>query len=182
MALTFMLPCGNITPLFESIQVNYSRTGTIVIFGAEKRGLFPFGNVAMVNPPKTSIPVWFLWLPRFVLRRCRGLLAWTLRDLLLFPFANGQVSGERPRVDFEALSRFPTHLPPVAEQERIVAKLNVVSTKVRRAEMAAYRALGRLKHYRASVLNAAVTGELTRDWRKKAQKSDETGTQLLTGC
>jgi type I restriction enzyme S subunit len=94
-------------------------------------------------------------------------------------FANGQVSGERPRVDFEALSRFPIHLPPVAEQERIVAKLNLVSTKVHHAEMAAHRALERLKHYRAAVLNAAVTGELTRDWRRKAQKSDETGAQLL---
>src|ERR1022692_729856 len=35
-------------------------------------------------------------------------------------FANGQVSGERPRVDFDKLSRFTILLPPTAEQERIV--------------------------------------------------------------
>jgi type I restriction enzyme S subunit len=93
-------------------------------------------------------------------------------------FANGQVSGERPRVDFEALSRFQIFLPPVAEQARIVAKLNVVLTRVRRAELAARRAQERLKRYRAVVLEAAITGELTRDWRK-THKPAETGTQLL---
>jgi type I restriction enzyme, S subunit len=93
-------------------------------------------------------------------------------------FANGKVSGQRPRVDFEALSPFPIHLPPIAEQERIVAKLIVVLTSVQRAEMAAHRALERLKGYRAAVLNAGITGELTRSWRK-THKPDETGAQLL---
>ena len=92
-------------------------------------------------------------------------------------FANGQVSGERPRVDFEALSHFPMLLPPSAEQERIVAKLNVLLTKVRRAEMATQRAQERLKRYRAAVLYAAITGEFTRNWRK-THKPHETGTQL----
>jgi hypothetical protein len=44
MALTYMLPFGNITPVFESNQVNYSRTGTLEALGAEKWDLFPFGN------------------------------------------------------------------------------------------------------------------------------------------
>jgi hypothetical protein len=44
MALSYMLPCGNITPFFESNQVNYSRTGIIVAFEAGKGALFPFGN------------------------------------------------------------------------------------------------------------------------------------------
>src|SRR5260370_14587926 len=39
-------------------------------------------------------------------------------------FANRQVSGERPRVHLEKLSGFPILLPPIVEQERIVAKLS----------------------------------------------------------
>jgi type I restriction enzyme S subunit len=93
-------------------------------------------------------------------------------------FANGQVSGERPRVDFEALSRFPIFLPPAAEQERIVAKLNATLARTERAQAATRRALDRLQRYRTAVLHAAVTGELTRPWRN-THKSDETGMQFL---
>jgi type I restriction enzyme, S subunit len=81
-------------------------------------------------------------------------------------FANGQVSGERPRVDFERLSHFQILLPPIAEQERIVAKLRAAFSGVDRAEIAAHRAQERLKRYRTAVLNAATTGELTRPWRE----------------
>jgi len=105
-------------------------------------------------------------------------LAFRLNGEDFVAFANGQVSGERPRVDFETLSRFPIHLPPVAEQERIVTKLNVVLTKVRRAETATHRAQERLKRYRAAVLHAATTGKLTSEWRK-THKPNETGAQLL---
>ncbi len=98
-------------------------------------------------------------------------------------FANGQVSGERPRVDFEKLSRFSILLPPIAEQNRIVAKLNVALSGMERAEMAARRARERLQRYRASVLQAAVTGELTRAWRatqrKNKKATTETGVALL---
>src|SRR5205823_2630023 len=45
-------------------------------------------------------------------------------------------------------------------------------------EGAARRALERLKRYRAAILHAAVTGELTRDWRKTHEPA-ETGPQLL---
>jgi type I restriction enzyme S subunit len=69
-------------------------------------------------------------------------------------------------------------IPPFREQERIVAKLDAMLSRVARGEAAARRALERLKRYRAAVLHAAVTGELTRDWRKTHQP-DETGAQLL---
>ncbi len=97
-------------------------------------------------------------------------------------FANGQVSGERPRVDFEKLARFPILLPPVAEQERIVAKVNAAWSGVQRAETASRRAQKRLTRYRAAVLDAAATGELTRTWRETEWDkgaSRETGADLL---
>ncbi|MCW5555019.1 MAG: restriction endonuclease subunit S [Verrucomicrobiae bacterium] len=72
----------------------------------------------------------------------------------------------------------PLPLPPRAEQERIVAKLDALLSRLAAGEAAARRAQERLKRYRASVLHAAVTGELTRDWRK-THKPEETGAQLL---
>lgn len=98
-------------------------------------------------------------------------------------FANGQVSGERPRVDFKKLSRFVILLPPAAEQNRIVSKLNAALSALARAQAAAGRARERLKRYRVAVLNAAVTGELTREWREAHRRSKrskvESGRALL---
>ncbi len=98
-------------------------------------------------------------------------------------FANGQVSGERPRVDFEKLSHFPILLPPITEQEKIATKLIAALSGVERAEMIAHQAQERIKRYRVAVLDAAVTGELTRDWReaqrKKKTTNTETGESLL---
>ena len=101
-------------------------------------------------------------------------------------FANRQVSGERPRVDFEKLSHFQILLPPLSEQERIVNKLSAAFSKVDRAETAARRAKKRLGRYRGAVLDAAVSGELSRTWReadwnakKGKSKTPETPLQNL---
>jgi type I restriction enzyme S subunit len=95
-------------------------------------------------------------------------------------FANRQVSGERPRVNFEKLSGFPILLPPIAEQERILARLSAASSGLARAQTPAHRAQGRLKLYYPAVLHAAITGELTQQWRKKKKDpGGETGAVLL---
>ncbi len=47
-----------------------------------------------------------------------------------------------------------------------MTKLNAALSRTGRAETAARRAQERLKRYRVAVLNAAVTGELTRAWRE----------------
>jgi restriction endonuclease S subunit/predicted ATPase len=96
-------------------------------------------------------------------------------------FANSLVSGERPRVDFAKLSGFPILLPPNSEQERIVAKLYAALSGLDRAEAATKRAQERLERYRSAVIDAAVTGKLTREWREaKNKKSNiETAEALL---
>jgi type I restriction enzyme S subunit len=111
-------------------------------------------------------------------------LAMRLNSEDFVTFADEQASGERPRVGFEKLSRFPILLPPLAEQERIVAKLDNAVSGTARAEAAARRAQERLKAYRAAVLRAGVTGELTRAWRetkKKTQESDDDTAKALLG-
>lgn len=97
-------------------------------------------------------------------------------------FANGHVSGERPRVNFEKLSNFTIVLPPTHEQDRIVAKLSATLSRVASGEKATYRALQRLISYRSAVFDAAASGELTREWRGKQQKkrsTRKTGEALL---
>ena len=59
-----------------------------------------------------------------------------------------------------------------------MAKLDALVSQVTVGEAAALRAANRLQGYRSAVLGAAVTGELTRDWRKIHQ-AEETGEQLL---
>jgi restriction endonuclease S subunit/ABC-type cobalamin/Fe3+-siderophores transport system ATPase subunit len=98
-------------------------------------------------------------------------------------FANERVSGERPRVNFEKLAAFPILLPPSAEQGRIIAKLDAALSRIERANAAARRAQERLQRYRAAVLLAAVTGELTHAWRQTrrtgSKGESETGQVLL---
>lgn len=44
-----MLPCGNITAINRIIQVNYSRTGTLLPFGQKLSQMFPLGNYLGLN-------------------------------------------------------------------------------------------------------------------------------------
>jgi type I restriction enzyme, S subunit len=120
-----------------------------------------------------------------VFRKIEGLngefLALRLNSDDFVAFANSQVSGERPRVDFQKISSFPLLLPPFAEQARIVAKVSRALERIYRAEVATERAQMRLKKYRAAVLDAAATGRLTEAWRAKSKGTtrDDSGNVLL---
>jgi type I restriction enzyme S subunit len=81
-------------------------------------------------------------------------------------------------ISARACASIPLPIAPSDEQARIVAKLDTLLSRVAAGEAAARRALERLKRYRAAILHAAVTGELTHDWRK-SHKPAETGPQLL---
>ena len=61
----------------------------------------------------------------------------------------------------------PIPLAPTNEQRRIVEKIDELFSQIEAGEQALERAQKLLERYRQSVLNAAVTGELTRDWREK---------------
>lgn len=95
-------------------------------------------------------------------------------------FANEQVSGERPRVQFEKLAAFPILLPPAREQKRIVGKLSPVLLRIQRAYIAAQRAQERLQRYRRAVLLAAVSGDLTLDLRQPRNEAETSGFLLET--
>ena len=71
----------------------------------------------------------------------------------------------------------PILLPPTREQERIVSKLSAAFSGVEKAETATRRARERLQRYRNAVLDAAVTGKLTRVWRESQPKSEKISTE-----
>src|SRR5699024_3013038 len=70
-------------------------------------------------------------------------------------------------------------LPPLNEQHQIVEKIDELFAELDQGEAALEHTLTLLERYRQSLLKAAVTGELTADWRKQNAANTETGQQLL---
>jgi type I restriction enzyme S subunit len=85
------------------------------------------------------------------------------------PFIEWAVSRSRginlPRTTWKDLQEITIPLPPVAEQRRIVSVVEAVLARVNAARARLARVREVLKRYRAAVLNAAVEGRLTEDWR-----------------
>ena len=67
---------------------------------------------------------------------------------------------------------------PLPEQRRIVARIDELFAEIAEGEAALERARQGLDTWRRALLKAAVTGELTRDWRE-ANGPTETGADLL---
>ena len=72
-----------------------------------------------------------------------------------------------PRTSYEALSQFELALPPLAEQRRIVAKIEELTARSRAARAALAEVPTLLEQFRQSVLASAFRGDLTADWREK---------------
>ncbi len=77
----------------------------------------------------------------------------------------GSVGQKRVPASFLEEAEIP--LPPLAEQERIVAKVEELLARVNAARERLSRVPAILKRFRQSVLAAACSGRLTADWRQK---------------
>lgn len=69
-------------------------------------------------------------------------------------------------ITLEKLKSLPFPVPPLPEQQRIVAKLDAVFGLLDRVREKLDRLPELLKNFRQQVLTQAVTGELTREWRE----------------
>lgn len=78
-----------------------------------------------------------------------------------------QASGLIPGLTRDHLLEHGIAVPPLAEQRRIVAKLEELLGRVSRAKARLDRIPALLKRFRQSVLAAACSGKLTADWREK---------------
>jgi len=92
--------------------------------------------------------------------------------------ATSAVSGDRPRIDFTTVAEFDFPLAPLAEQRRIVARVDELIAVIAEGEVALVRARNSLDTFRRALLKSAVTGKLTRDWRTASLVS-ETGREFL---
>ena len=79
---------------------------------------------------------------------------------------NEQLSGTtRKRITGKKLKKTLFPLPPLEEQERIVDKIDELFSSIEAGERAIAQARAGVARYRKAILKAAVTGELTADWR-----------------
>ena len=79
-------------------------------------------------------------------------------------------------------SRFEGSLIPIAplsEQHRVADKIEELFTQLDAGVAALQKAKAQLRRYRQAVLNAAVTGELTREWRAAHRDEVEPAASLL---
>ncbi len=72
----------------------------------------------------------------------------------------------RPRVNLTFMRNLPLPIAPYKQQKRIVAKIEELFSHIDAGIEALKKAKQLLKQYRQSVLKAAVTGELTKEWRE----------------
>ena len=70
-------------------------------------------------------------------------------------------------------------IPPTGEQQRIVAKIEELFSQLDAGAAALQKAKAQLQRYRQAVLKAAVTGELTREWREAHKDELEPASVLL---
>ncbi|MDE0012216.1 MAG: restriction endonuclease subunit S [Candidatus Poribacteria bacterium] len=89
---------------------------------------------------------------------------------LMRTFAN-EIASKGTGTTFDAitvnqLKTFEIPLPPLAEQHRIVSKLETLFTQLDLAVNNLKKAQVQLQRYRRSILKAAFEGELTREWRE----------------
>jgi type I restriction enzyme S subunit len=93
-----------------------------------------------------------------------------LEELYLKAHGSGMVHVTKPV--FEA-QQVP--LPPMPEQQRIVAKLEELLSKVRDSQKRLAEVSVLLKRFRQSVLAAACSGRLTADWRRQIKGAPAPG-------
>lgn len=83
-------------------------------------------------------------------------------------------------IEFPALQSFTIPLPPLAEQKRIVAKIEGLFSELDAGEESLRRARRQLGAYRQALLKQAFEGKLTEQWREQHPELLEDPEQLLT--
>lgn len=118
---------------------------------------------------------------RFLIQDPSALDLKFLRYLLLYlqpTIADAAYGGSQPNISAKDVAKIRVSVPPIEAQHRIVARIDELFTELDDGETALERARDDLESYRKSLLKAAVTGELTANWRA-ANPPQEAGEQLL---
>jgi type I restriction enzyme S subunit len=151
--------------------------------------LFPAGTLLIAMYGATIGRLGILSFPAATNQACAALLPYgETAQLISYVFyyllgkrdelrAAGQ-GGAQPNISQNLISEFECALPPLNEQRRIVAKLDALMAKSRRAKEALDAIPPLLDKLRQSILAAAFRGDLTADWRA-AHPDVEPASKLL---
>lgn len=107
------------------------------------------------------------------------LFHFTITSGFLNPLAELQRGTSYPAVRENDVRSQAFPLPPLAEQRRIVAKVEALFSELEAGVAALKQARAQLAVYRQALLRDAFEGRLTADWRSKHAPTLETGEQLL---
>ena len=121
---------------------------------------------------------WVCGTGSVIVRPSSAILPNYLQRMLSSPGAVERLNGESVGSTMVNLNQgvllgLPVALPPLMEQQRIAEKLDAVVTRVDACRDRLARVTPLLKRFRQSVLVAATSGKLTRDWRQKCISADE---------
>lgn len=86
-----------------------------------------------------------------------------------------------PNLTLEIIGECPIPLPPFAEQQRIVDRIESLFAKLDEAKQKAQDALDSFETRKAAILHKAFTGELTAQWRKEHGMGMESWEKLKIG-
>lgn len=85
-----------------------------------------------------------------------------------FDFNKGKMFGTAiPYIRLGNLQEFPTPIPPLAEQQRIVDRIESLFSKLDEAKEKAQAVVDSFETRKAAILHKAFTGELTAKWREE---------------
>lgn len=82
-------------------------------------------------------------------------------------------------IDSDRLGAYEVAIAPANEQKRIVSRIDELFSRIDEGERALEQVQTLVERYRQSILKAAVTGELTHQWREKNKDKVESGEALL---
>lgn len=87
--------------------------------------------------------------------------------------------GAQPNISQGVVKDIEVPVAPLEQQKRIVAKIEEIFSHIDAGIAALNKSKQLLKQYRQSVLKAAVTGELTKQWREENKDKLEPASELL---
>lgn len=177
--------------LYISIQEGFVPYIDIKAFEKNILEQYTEKNLAKLTKPNNILVVWDGARAGLVgLAPCIGAIGSTLVDiepktkeiinkyLYYFLFSNYAYINSKPRgtgtphVNPDLYWNMLIPLPPSNEQKRIVEKLDKMMRIVDDVKARLDKIPTALKRARQSILNQAITGELTKDWRKKNNIKD----------
>jgi len=122
------------------------------------------------------------WIPFFKHTINQKFLCYFMRNNRFRDFlathASG-VGGSLMRINANTFANYPIPLPPLNEQNRIVAMIEELFTKLDAGVKSLEKVKVHLKLYRQAVLKSAFEGKLTEEWRRTHRDELEPASKLL---